>query len=157
MIVMTTKYCTICLIAVVFSTLSQDAFTFSSTTVEVDTKLTCTSKWQKLKLDWKSKVVDSTLTRKFSSFWRQNGEDLKRQTIERLLQTVIYPHNFTHIVSCHGTVANEVFEVNNVSFNVTLPKVGSELLGVKFLSRPNPRTLEFFLRPGPNITYTLSQ
>ena len=158
MILMTTKYRTICLIAIVFCAIFQDAFTFSSTTAEVNTNLTCTSKWQKLKLNWTSKVADSWLTRKFSSFWRRNGEDFKRQTIERLLETVIYPHNFTQIVSCHGTVAsNASFWVNDLSFNVTLPKVGSELLGIRFINRlNNQRTLEFFLRPAPNVSYSLS-
>lgn len=155
MILMTTKYCTICLITVVFCTIFQDGFTFSSTTAEVNTNLTCTSKWQKLKLSWKSKVADSSLTRNFSSFWGRKGEDFKRQTIERLLQTVIYPHNFTQIVSCYGTVAS--YTGNNVSFNVTLPKVGSELLGIRFVTRPKyERTLEFYLRPEPNISYSLS-
>lgn len=147
MVLVSTKYCTI---AVVFCAIFQDGLTAEVATIN----LTCASKWQKLKLNW----LDSTLTRNFSSFWRRNGEEFKRQTIERLSQTAIYPYSFTQIVSCHGTVASNASSwVNNVSFNVTLPKVGSELLGIRFLSRPNnQKTLEFYLRPRPDISYSLS-
>ena len=158
MILITTKYCTICLIAVVFCTIFLDGFALSRTTAEVNTTLTCTSTWQKLKLNWTSKLADLSFTRNFSSFWGRNEEDFKHQTIERLLQTVIYPRNFTQIVSCYGTVASNNVS-NNVSYNVTLPKVGSTLLGIRFVTRPyhqSQRALEFYLRPEPNISYSLN-
>ena len=154
MILTTTKYCTIFLIAVVLCAKFRDGFTLSNTRAEVNTTLTCTSKWQTLKLKWNSTVENTCMTHNFSSFWKRNGEDVKRQTIKRLLQTVIYPHNFTQNVSCYGTSW-----IYNVSFDVALPKgkVDSELLGVRFLARPaGLRALEFYLRAGPNISYSLS-
>ena len=150
MMLTTTKYCT--LIAVVLCTKFRDGFTLSNTRPEVNTTITCTSKWQMLNLKWNSTVENTSITHNFSSFWKRNGEDVKRQTIKRLLQTVIYPHNFTQNVSCYGKLW-----IYNVSFDVALPKVESELLGVRFLARPaGLRALEFYIRAGANISYSLS-
>ena len=149
---MTTKHGTICLIGIVLLTTFQDGLTGSTTRrAEVESKLICTSKWQKLRLNWKTMVTHLSLKQNFSTFWRENEKNFKTQTVNRLLQSVIYPRNYTKDFSCYGTVtsydSSVAAWVNNVSFVVTLSKVGSELIGVRLISLPGyERRLEFYLR-----------
>ncbi|CAB4041076.1 uncharacterized protein LOC110045018 [Paramuricea clavata] len=159
---MTATYGIISLVAVVICTNFQDGLT--NTRAEVESKLICTSKWQKLKLNSKSMVTHLSSKQNFSSFWRENEQDFKAQTAKRLFQAVIYPYNFTKDVSCYGTVANYAGSiatwVNNVSVNITLPEVGSELLGLRLIPLSGyTRRLEFYVRPTTNIgevSYSLS-
>ena len=159
---MTATYGIISLVAVVICTNFQDGLT--TTRAEVESKLICTSKWQKLKLNSKSMVTHLSSKQNFSSFWKENEQDFKAQTVKRLLQAVIYPYNFTKDFSCYGTVASYAGSiatwVNNVSVNITLPEVGSELLGVSLILLSGyKRRLEFYVRPTTNIgevSYSLS-
>ena len=161
---MTTKYGTICLIGIVLLTTFQDGLTGSTTRrAEVESKLICTSKWQKLRLNWKTMVTHLSLKQNFSTFWRENEKNFKTQTVSRLLQSVIYPRNYSKDFSCYGTVTSYdgsvAAWVNNVSFVVTLSKVGSELIGVRLISLPRyDRRLEFYLRSKTNmneVSYSL--
>ncbi|CAB4035102.1 receptor-type tyrosine- phosphatase S-like [Paramuricea clavata] len=159
---MTATYGIISLVAVVICTNFQDGLT--NTRAEVESKLICTSKWQKLKLNSKSMVTHLSSKQNFSSFWRENEQDFKARTAKRLFQAVIYPYNFTKDFSCYGTVANYAGSiatwVNNVSVNITLPEVGSELLGLRLIPLSGgERRLEFYVRPTTNIgevSYSLS-
>jgi hypothetical protein len=160
-ILMTSIHGIICLIIVVFCTSFRHALTDSTTRTEVDSKLICTSKWQKLRLNWLSTFLS---LQDFTSFWSENEKKFKTETVKRLLQTVIYPHNFSNEFSCYGSVTcykDSLATWNNtVSFNVQLSQLGSELIGVRLLSLPHSeRHLEFYLRPRADInelSYNLS-
>ena len=146
----------ICLIIVVLCTKFQDSLNEASTRAEVETKLNCTSDWQKLQVNWKSEVEESPVTQNFSSFWNHKEEYFKNQTVDKLLQTVIYPHNFTKNFWCYGNVAKSFNSIqswlHNVSFNITLAKIGSELVGMRFLYQQKyKQRLEFYIRPRHNI------
>ena len=154
---MTSKYATIYLTFVVFCTNFRRGLTDPTTRTEVKSELTCTSLWQKLKLNWSSTFTHSSLRRNFSVFWRENEKEYKAQTVNRMLETVIYPHNFSKEFLCYGyvTCCKDSFATwtSNVSFNVTLTQIGSELLSVRFsLIRQNERRLEFYLRPRIDIS-----
>ena len=161
---MTSKYCTIYLTFVIFCTNFRHGLTDPSTRTEVKSKLTCTSQWQKLRLNWSSAFTYSPLQQNFSVFWRENEKEFKAQTVNRMLETVIYPHNFSKEFLCYGYVTcyKDSFATwtSNVSFNVTPTQIGSELLGVRFLSiRKYERRLEFYIRPRIDISqlsYNLS-
>lgn len=163
---MSTNFVVICLIGVLFFTHTQDTFA-KQTRQEVESQLVCISKWQKLKLNWTFTVANLPTNENFNSFWSQNKEDFKSQTVKRLLLTVIYRRNITKTFSCHGTVASYTGALttwrNNISLDVQLPNVGSELLGVRFISlfisRRDQTRLEVYIRPKTNIndvSYTLN-
>ncbi len=109
-------------------------------------------------------VTHLTLKQNFTTFWRENEKNFKTQTVNTLLQSVIYPRNYTKDFSCYGTVTSYdgsvAAWVNNVSFVVTLSKVGSELIGVRLISLPgHERRLEFYLRSRTNmneVSYSLN-
>lgn len=151
------------LIGVVFFNHTQDTFAKHTTRQEVESQLVCVSKWQKLKSNWNFTVTNLSRNQTFNSFWSQNKEDFKSQTVKRLLLTVIYRQNFTKTFSCHGNISSYIGAPtawrNNVSFDVQLPNVGSELLGVRFISLLHYEArLEFYIRPRNNIndvSYTL--
>ena len=161
---MTSKYGTIYLTFVVFCTNFRHGLTYSSTRTEVKSELTCRSQWQKLQLNWSSTFTHSSLQRDFSIFWRENEKEFKAQTVNRILETVIYPHDFSKEFLCYGNVTcynNSLATwASNVSFNVTLTEIGLEFLGVRFLSiRRDKRRLEFYIRPRipiSQLSYNLS-
>ena len=109
-------------------------------------------------------VTHLSLKQNFGTFWRENEKNFKTQTVNTLLQSVVYPRNYTKDFSCYGTVtsydSSVAAWVNNVSFVVTLSKVGSELIGVRLISLPRyERRLEFYLRSRANmneVSYSLN-
>ncbi|XP_028410082.1 uncharacterized protein LOC114532713 [Dendronephthya gigantea] len=117
---------------------------------EVQSNLTCTSKWQKLNLIWTFTVDNSSVIDNFDSFWSEYGAEFKNQTINRLYHAVIYAHNFTKNFSCYGNVAGlGGFSENvvEVLFHVELPRVGPELVGVRCIRQSvAKKSLEFYVR-----------
>ena len=161
---MTSKYGTIYLTFVVFCTNFRHGLTNSTTRTDVKSELTCRSQWQKLQLNWKYTFTHSSLQRDVNVFWRENEKEFKAQTVNRILETVTYPHDFSKEFLCYGNVTcynNSLATwTSNVSFNVTLTEIGSELLGVRLLSISKyERRLEFYIRPRIDISqlsYNLS-
>lgn len=143
------------LFVIVFGTKFQHGHAIASNRTEVQSKIICTSKWQKLSLAWTFTVANLPPTQNIDSFWSEYGAEFKNQTIKRLHHAVIYAHNFTKNFLCYGNIASLGGLNDTVTFHVQLPKIGSELIGVRLIRLPgnaNQRRLEFYLRSPATIS-----